>query len=179
MKQSKYVTNVEPKLKLIACWARRGVIDKDIAKKLDVAYSTFRDYAKEHTELKEALRDAKEVADTTVESSLFDTATGFTKTIKKAYKVKTVKYRPNGTKLKETEEVIYADEEIYIEPNPTAQIYWLSNRMPEDWKNKREDTLVGGDGQPIQVIFGIPRPDRNADKSKLPTKRTAKAVPSE
>ena len=43
----------------------------------------------------------------------------FTKTLKKAMKVKTVEYE-NGKKIREIEEIVPYDEEIYIPPNTTA-----------------------------------------------------------
>ena len=43
MAKSKYFTHVEPKLKLVECWARDGLTDEQIANNLGIAYSTLGD----------------------------------------------------------------------------------------------------------------------------------------
>ena len=58
-KKGKYYTHVEPKLFLIECWARDGLTDEQIAKKVGVAYSTFRDYKNKYSALSAALKRAK------------------------------------------------------------------------------------------------------------------------
>ncbi|MEG1158668.1 MAG: hypothetical protein RSD64_04785, partial [Christensenellaceae bacterium] len=50
------------------------------------------------------------------------------------------------------------EEEVYYPPDTGAMIFWLINRLPDDWKNKRENTLAGEDGTKVQVTFGVPRP---------------------
>ena len=55
----------------------------------------------------------------------------------KPIKVKEVLYE-NGKRISEKEHIEYADEEIYIPPDTTAQIFWLKNRKPEEWRDKRQ-----------------------------------------
>jgi 5-methylcytosine-specific restriction endonuclease McrA len=57
MSNNKWSTNIEPFLKEIRTWSKRGVSDKDIASNLGVGYSTLRKYIAEKEELKEAIRD--------------------------------------------------------------------------------------------------------------------------
>lgn len=50
--------------------------------------------------------------------------------------------------------------------NVTAQIFWLKNRQPENWRDKQSIETLGPDGKPIeptQVILNIPRNNREAD----------------
>ena len=51
MAKSKYLTHVEPKLKLIEGWARDGLTDEQIAKNLNIAYSTFKEYKNKYNGL--------------------------------------------------------------------------------------------------------------------------------
>lgn len=142
MPGNKYYTHVAPKLEYIKQMARDGLIDKDIAYNLGVAESTFNGYKKIHPDLLESLTEGKQVADARVESALYRKALGFKETVKKAIKCKEVLY-DNGKRISETEHIVYVDEEVYIPPDTTAQIFWLKNRRPDKWKDKQE-VEVGG-----------------------------------
>lgn len=61
MIKSKYETQVKDKLILVEGLARKGLTDKQIAKNLGIAYSTFREYKKKHSALSAALKKGKEV----------------------------------------------------------------------------------------------------------------------
>ena len=56
MAKSKYFTHVEPKLKLVECWARDGLTDEQIANNLGIAYSTLREYRDKYSALSAALK---------------------------------------------------------------------------------------------------------------------------
>lgn len=142
MAKSKWLTHVKPRLVEIACWARRGVIDKDIAAKLGIAYSTFRAYRDEHVELAEVLQVTKGYADAVVESALFEKATGITRTIQKPIKLKRSYYDAHGKKVEE-EYVQMVEEELYYPPETSAIIYWTKNRDPENWKDKVDASFSG------------------------------------
>ena len=136
--RTKYETVVLPRLLEIEAWARDGVIDRDIAKNLGMAYSTFNEY-KKRPELSEALKKSKAVADIIVENALFKKATGYTQTVKKTFKCKVVEYdETTGRKIRESEELREGVDEVHVPPDTTAQIYWLNNRKPEVWRNKQD-----------------------------------------
>lgn len=120
-RKTKYHTHVEPKLVLIEAWARDGTIDEDIAKKLGVAYSTFKLYKDQHSALSDALKKGKEIADIEVENALFKRALG--------YKYDEVTYEEGLETKRVTKEV---------QPDVTAQIFWLKNRKPVEWRDKQE-----------------------------------------
>ncbi len=48
-----------------------------------------------------------------------------------------------GKRVSEKEHIEYADEEIYIPPDTTAQIFWLKNRKPEEWRDKKDVAVEG------------------------------------
>ncbi|MGH2233534.1 helix-turn-helix domain-containing protein, partial [Enterococcus faecalis] len=58
-------------------WARDGLIDKQIAQNIRVAYSTFRDWVKKFPALSASLKRGKKVVDRQVENALFKSATGY------------------------------------------------------------------------------------------------------
>lgn len=133
--RNKYHTHVEPKLLLIEAWARDGLIDEDIAKKLGVAYSTFRKYRDGHEALSAALKRGKEVADVEVENALFKRAIGYRydEVTKEAGKVLDEESGEWKTVMVETKRVTKE-----VQPDVTAQIFWLKNRRSDKWRDKQE-----------------------------------------
>lgn len=134
-RKSKYQTHVEPKLLLIEAWARDGLTIDQIAEKLGVASSTFFVYKDKHSELSEALKKGQEVADVMVENSLFKRAIGYTydEVTKESEKVLDEETGQLNTVLVETKRVTKE-----VQPDTTAQIFWLKNRRPDKWRDKQE-----------------------------------------
>jgi hypothetical protein len=127
--KGKYETHVKPKLLLIEAWARDGLIIEQIAKNLDIAPSTFYDYQNKHEELSEALKRGKEVVDIEVENALLKRAMG--------YRYDEVTCEGGFETKRVTKEV---------QPDVTAQIFWLKNRRPETWRDKKDiDTNINGE----------------------------------
>lgn len=116
----KYYTHVAPKFELIESWCRDGYLDKDIAVMLGLGQSTFKRYKKEHKDLRDLLTKTKEVVDAKVENKLFTRAMGYT------YDEITYEY---GTEVKRVTKTVH--------PDTTAQIFWLKNRRPDKWRDKR------------------------------------------
>lgn len=125
MAKSKYETHVEPRLIEIEGWARDGLTDEQIARNLGVAYSTFRDYRDKNPALLATLKRGKEVVDREVENALLKRALGYSHE-------EVTKELVNG-ELKVTKVV-----EKRVPPDTTAQIFWLKNRKPADWRDKKD-----------------------------------------
>lgn len=123
-------------LKLEA-WARDGLTDEQVAEKLDIRRETLYDWKKKYANISNALKRGKEVIDIEVENALLQKAMGFKETVKKAIKVKEVLYQ-DGKRKSEKEHIEYADEEVYVPPDTTAQIFWLKNRRPDKWRDKQD-----------------------------------------
>ena len=134
---NKYITHVAPRLLEIEAWARNGDIDKTIAEKLGVGYSSFNDYKTKYPELVEALKKGKEVVDIEVENALLKRALGYKYT-------ETTKERVLNPDTGEYELVVTKTVTKEVAPDTTAQIFWLKNRKPQEWRDKRETELSGG-----------------------------------
>lgn len=131
----------------ITGWARDGLIDKQIAHNMGIGASTLREWKGTFPAVAEALRKGKEVVDREVENALFKSAIGYTQTIRKPVKVKIVDYDPEtGRKIRETEAWKAVEEEIHVPPQVTAQIFWLKNRKPDQWREKNDLTLTPSNG---------------------------------
>ena len=137
----------EDGLTKIQGWARDGLIDKQIAHNMGVSPTTIREWKKRFPEIAEALRKGKEVVDREVENALLKSALGFMQKIRKPVKIKEVEYDPkNGRKIRESEKWVQVEEEIFVPPQVTAQIFWLKNRKPDQWREKNDLTLTPSNG---------------------------------
>jgi len=133
--KGKYHEWLEPdNLLRLSAWARDGLTDADIADNMDINVSTLYEWKKKYPKISEALSENKEVADIKVENALFKKCKGFKTTIRRAFKLKDVIYK-DGKRIKETERIEYAEEEIYIPPDTAAIKFWLINRKNKKWKS--------------------------------------------
>lgn len=128
----------EDKLTLLEAWARDGLTDEQIAHNMGIRRETLYDYKNKFPNISNALKKGKEIVDIEVENALHKKALGYNVPVRKAFKVKEVIYNDNGKKIKETEHLEYADEEIHVPADTTAQIFWLKNRKKNQWRDKVE-----------------------------------------
>ncbi len=121
---------------LLSGWARNGLTDEQIAHNIGITRSTLYAWKKKYSDISDTLKRGKEITDILVENALLERAMGGKKTVRKAYKLRRVIYE-DGKKVREEEYIEYAEEEIYIPPDTPAAIFWLKNRKPEEWRDKR------------------------------------------
>ena len=110
---------------LIEGWARDGLTDVQIAKKIGISKQTFYDWQKRYPDFSDSLKKGKEIVDRQVENALLKKALGYS--------------------YKECTEITDAEGNVstkiitkYVIPDTTAQIFWLKNRKPNEWREKRE-----------------------------------------
>lgn len=149
----KFETHVRPRIEDIVMWARNNVTEEEMANNLNVSPNTFRKYKREHEILRKALSIGRSTADAMVENALHKKATGYFIKTEKPLKIKEVYFDEAGRKC-EKEKVEVSVVEEYIEPDVTAQKYYLNNRLPSIWKNKIENTINGNLAIEIGVDFG-------------------------
>lgn len=126
----------QEKLILIESWARDGLTEEQIAKNMDVSYSTLREWKKKYSALSAVLKKGKKMADVVMENALYERGLGGIRKVNKTFKLKHTYYDAQGRKC-EKEELATGEDEIYIPGDTTAQIFWLKNRKPEQWRDKR------------------------------------------
>ena len=127
----------EENLLRLAAWARDGLTEREMARNIGVARSTISEWKKNFPEFSDTLKKGKEVADITIENALYKKATGYNVMLKKTFKVKDIIYE-NGKKVRETEKLVEGYDEMHVPADTTAQIFWLKNRKPNEWRDKRE-----------------------------------------
>ena len=111
----------EDKLTLLTGWARQGLTNEQIANNMGINVSTLYDYINKFNEISNALKKGKEVVDFEVENALLKRALGY------SYEEKTFE---DGVLKK----VVVKE----VQPDTTAQIFWLKNRMSAHWRDKVE-----------------------------------------
>ena len=127
MAKSKYNKTFPAKVEAMA---KKGMIDKDMAKALGISEASFYKYLEKNVEFLEALKRGKAPVNEEVVSALLKRALGYDYIEKTIEAVIDEKGNAKGQKIKTTTKQVV--------PDVTAQIFWLKNRMPEDWRDKQE-----------------------------------------
>lgn len=112
---------------LLEGWARDGLIDEQIAANIGITPSTLYEWKKKYAEISEALKKGKEVVDIQVENALLKRALG---------------YRYDEVTTEDEIETKRVTKEVT--PDTTAQIFWLKNRRPDKWRDRKDIEHGGG-----------------------------------
>lgn len=118
-------------------YAREGLINPEIAGKLGIATSTLIDWQKKHPGFSVALKGGKEYADSLVEDSLLKRALG--------YEYKELTFERTTTLVVDEDGAVRDEPGTKVKtvvkqlaPDPTSMIFWLKNRQPDKWRDKKE-----------------------------------------
>lgn len=125
-------------------WARDGCTDKEIAANIGINPDTLYTWKKKFPILAESLKKGKDVVDRQVEKSLLQRALGY------SYEEISEKYEGEVmTERKVTKK--------HVVPDTTAQIFWLKNRKPEQWRDKPQSESVSDKvlEKAIEILGGI------------------------
>lgn len=135
-------------LTLIRGWARNGLSNEQIAHNIGITFQTLYDWIKKYSDIAEAIKKTKEVVDIEVENALHKRAMGYT------YEEIT-RERQLNKETGEYELVITKKVTKHMPADVTAQIFWLKNRKPSDWRDRREQQ-VDIDGPETGVLMLAP-----------------------
>lgn len=128
--------------------AKLGATSAEMADFFEVDTRTIERWASRHEEFCRALKSGKSEADARVERSLYHRAVGYTYDAVKIF-------NSSG-------QALLVPYQEHVPPDTTAAIFWLKNRKPGEWRDKREHELSGPDGGPIKSEVKI-------DPAKLST----------
>lgn len=134
-KKTKLETVLIPKAREIAKMLDDGVSEKEIAARVGVSYTTWKNYKKE---LKEYLQNGRDESRSQrlkdVENAIYESAVGIYKTVKKGMKVKRIEYE-DGRKKVEEERIEYYFEDLYFPPSVSAGQFLLKNWDKQNYSN--------------------------------------------
>lgn len=114
----------------IAAWARDGLIDEQIAHNMGIRRSTLSEWKKRFSDIADALKKNKNIVDIEVENALYKRAVGY------EYTEKTIEIDDDGKKRVKITKKGMAPETLAI-------IFFLKNRKPDEWRDKREVEVKG------------------------------------
>ncbi|MBD8037102.1 helix-turn-helix domain-containing protein [Solibacillus sp. A46] len=142
-------------------WAMDGLTDEQIAKNIRITSSTLYEWKKRYSEISEALKRGKEIVDRQVENALLKRALGY------RYDEVTrelVEDLENGGMKLDVTKVVTKE----VQPDVTAQIFWLKNRKPTEWRDKQQVEHSGEITNTIQQLTPEERQKRIEElKAKL------------
>lgn len=157
----------EEGLALIEGWARDGLTEEQIAFNIGIRRETLYDWKRKFSNISNTLKKGKEVVDRQVENALLKKALGFTYTERTAkvvdrdpevvsterrefenrYKLDNPEATSQEIKdvaikaIPTRERIILIENDKVALPDTTAQIFWLKNRRPDMWRDKREQEI--------------------------------------
>lgn len=148
--------------------AAKGLTNKQIAKNLGMPIATFYEWKRKSRIMSDALKKSKEIADDEVVSALYKRATGF-KVTEDEYEIVDMSQEeydehvsilldawkqenPEWTAAQRDKYVasIPREKRLHVKtkvkdvaPDTIAAIFWLKNRRPEEWRDKRNLEMSG------------------------------------
>lgn len=156
-------------LALLSGWARDGLTDEQIAHNMGISRSTLNEWKKKHSDISDTLKRGKEVVDRQVENAMIKKALGYDieevtyvsvemSSDEYAERVDAevdlfMQQNPKATpeerlrfiaSIPRTKEVVSKRVTKQVAPDTLAQIFWLKNRKPEQWRDKQEINHSGG-----------------------------------
>ncbi len=117
-RMGKFESAILPQLEKIRARIESGISCAALARELGISLSTLNRCRKQHPEFGELFADAESARDDLVEEALLRRATGY-----------------ENSDGKE------------IPPDVRAAVFWLKNRRPEDWQDRREIAL----SEPVKI----------------------------
>jgi len=119
-------------VKLAYNYCLLGATDADLAHYFEVEETTVNNWKIAHVDFFESIKKGKVEADAKVAKSLYKRAIGYDQKTDKIFQFQG--------------EPVVVPTIDHIQPDTTAQIFWLKNRQPAKWRDKIEiDQNITGD----------------------------------
>lgn len=132
-KIDKYKEYIEGKEESILSACRNGATNADIAKMLGIGRTTLNMIIQDYPEVKSLLKQGKDTADLFVENALYKRACG--------YEVEETTTEVQVLKDGSGTTTYVRKTKKHIPPDTTAGIFWLKNRKPDTWREKKDVSI--------------------------------------
>lgn len=138
MARGKYQEWLEPdNLLKLQAWARDGLTDEQLAHNMGITARTLYVWKDKYAQISHALKKGKEVVDIQVENALLKRAIGYS--YNEVVRERVIDKETGEYKLEITKTI-----KKEVVPDTTAQIFWLKNRKPNEWRDRKETEISGG-----------------------------------
>lgn len=141
-----------------------GATNEKMADFFNVSLATFKVWMNTYPDFQASVKKGREDADAAVVKSLYKRATGYV--VKEVTEDHTKKQGAPGDVVVDDEGELAQEIEIVptvrvtikeVAPDPTSMIFWLKNRRPAEWRDKKEvDANITG-----EVIFKFENDESN------------------
>ena len=118
-------------------WARDGLTDDEIAKKMGVSRSTFYGWLEKYSDILDAIKKGREPSNIILEDTAFERATKW-KTVKEVTWERLYNNQTKQYELTTTKEV-----EKNVPPDSTLLIFLMKSRMPDKYGDRQKVELSG------------------------------------
>lgn len=129
-------------------YAKEGLIDIQIAKKLGIGETTFYEYQDQYPEFREAIKRGKAESDQEIIESIRKRAIGYD-VEETVIETRVGQTRQEGENLGGDVTVVRKHKR-HIPASDTAAIFWLKNRQPEHFRDVRQ--IEGNLGGAVVII---------------------------
>lgn len=129
----------------LEAWARNGLTNEQIAANMGITRETLRVWCNTYPVISATLKRGKEVVDIQVENALLKRALGY------SYKEITRESQFNP-QTEQYEMVVTKEITKEAVPDTTAQIFWLKNRKPDEWRDKKDVEHSGSVNNPFAAL---------------------------
>ncbi len=119
----------------LQAWARNGITDEQIADNMGISVSTLYDWKNKYSDISESLKRGKEVVDVIAENALFKRGVGY-----------------EYTEVTKEGGVVTKEVTKHMPPDTTALIFWLKNRRPDLWRDRKNIDMNAKVNNPFDGI---------------------------
>jgi hypothetical protein len=133
MRKKSYYSLVQPRLEEIEDWRTDGQTLDQIAENLGIHIRTLNRYIAKYTDLKEVMKQTKDILLNKLKKSLYQRAMGYEFIATSRTRNERKKILPDGTEILETEVTITENKRLIY--SDKCLIFALTNLDPENWKH--------------------------------------------
>ena len=118
-----------------------GLTEEQIAANMGIVRSTLNEWKTKFPDISDTLKRGKAIVDIQVENALLKRALGYTYV--ETTREQVIDYDPNTGEKTGSHMEITKTVTKEVQPDTTAQIFWLKNRKPDVWRDKRDVGVEG------------------------------------
>lgn len=115
-------------------WARKGLSNDQIAENIGINRKTLYEWCNKYSNFRDALKKTKEITVYEVEDAMFKAAKGYYVT-----ETKTITNKDGKV-------IRIENHKKWIAPSTTAQIFFLKNKDPENWRERNDISITESNG---------------------------------